>query len=709
MAKDIKRHISHLKSSGTTAPAAADLVYGEIAVGYKVGEEKLYIKNSDGNVISFENTANVLAVAELYADSGDVTSVSGDSEISVTLSDKAASGRTLTVTHASGSAQSGFNKLASDSYGHITGGTAVTLSDLTGLGAVSSARTITTASGLTGGGNLSANRTIGLEATGTSGTYVKVKTDAYGRVTSGATTIAESDVTNLTTDLAAKVGTARTITTASGLTGGGNLSSDLTIGHSNNITAGTAKTSSTSVTATPSGSNIAIPNIVYDSNGHITSTGSTNVSLKVNSATSSTAGVVKIDTATGSNNTDTVMTQKAVTDELATKALASSAITSADYDSNNKLITFKNAAGTQVDSIDATDFIKDGMVDNAEISGSSLVITFNTDAGKEPIAIPLTDIFNPNNYYQKSETSGKTEISTALAAKANTAITVTGTGVLGGGGNLSQNRTITHNNNGTLGSGTTSPNTAQTPAFNATFDIPVLSYDEYGHITGSTTTTVKIPASASTWTQNYYVTGATTTTAASKFDVSLTGNNTSAKASFTIPSATTTAAGVMTAADKTKLNGIADGATNVTESTVEGWGFTKNTGTVTKVTLGAGMASSGTDITTTGTVKCALSSETKSSLSAASMGTIANRQYAVGLDANGVLSVNVPWSNTNTAYTTSAFTTVSVVGASTVNVVADQKHDTITFDKDDAIKLTGDATNDKVTFGLGDIVCGDYA
>ena len=136
MAKDIKRHISHLKSSGTTAPAAADLVYGEIAVGYGAGNEVLYIKNSSNDIIPFVNGASALAEAEAYADSGDVTSVTGDTEITVSLSDKASSGRTLTVTHASGSAQSGFKKLASDSYGHITGGTAVTLSDLTGLGAL---------------------------------------------------------------------------------------------------------------------------------------------------------------------------------------------------------------------------------------------------------------------------------------------------------------------------------------------------------------------------------------------------------------------------------------------------------------------------------------------------------------------------------------------------------------------------------------------
>lgn len=42
---------------------------------------------------------------------------------------------------------------------------------------------------------------------------------------------------------------------------------------------------------------------------------------------------------------------------------------------------------------------------------------------------------------------------------------------------------------------------------------------------------------------------------------------------------TTSADGLMSSSDKTKLDGIATGATAVNESTVSGWGFTKNTGT----------------------------------------------------------------------------------------------------------------------------------
>lgn len=79
----------------------------------------------------------------------------------------------------------------------------------------------------------------------------------------------------------------------------------------------------------------------------------------------------------------------------------------ASYDSQTKRINFYDNGGNIVSYIDATDFIKDGMVSNVAISEGNLVITFNTDAGKEPISIALTDIFNPANYYNKTEVDGK--------------------------------------------------------------------------------------------------------------------------------------------------------------------------------------------------------------------------------------------------------------------------------------------------------------
>ena len=110
----------------------------------------------------------------------------------------------------------------------------------------------------------------------------------------------------------------------------------------------------------------------------------------------------------------------------------SSAITgffgAVEYDSNSKHINFyhESTTGAVLAYVDATDFIKDGMVDNVEIkdvtlSGETvtcLVITFNTDAGKEEIDIPISQIFDASNYYTKSETDNA--ISAATSGKAET-------------------------------------------------------------------------------------------------------------------------------------------------------------------------------------------------------------------------------------------------------------------------------------------------
>lgn len=90
-----------------------------------------------------------------------------------------------------------------------------------------------------------------------------------------------------------------------------------------------------------------------------------------------------------------------------------SLVDSGSYNSTTKKIELKHGS-TVLSEIDATAFIKDGMVSDVAITGGNLVITFNTDAGKQPISIPLTDIFNPANYYDKTATDQ------LLAAKANT-------------------------------------------------------------------------------------------------------------------------------------------------------------------------------------------------------------------------------------------------------------------------------------------------
>ena len=79
-----------------------------------------------------------------------------------------------------------------------------------------------------------------------------------------------------------------------------------------------------------------------------------------------------------------------------------------EWDSNAK--TLKLYSGNHLlGSVDGASWVKDGMVESAAIVGNNLEITFNTDSGKEKISVPLTDIFNPDNYYNKTEIDSKFE------------------------------------------------------------------------------------------------------------------------------------------------------------------------------------------------------------------------------------------------------------------------------------------------------------
>ena len=94
---------------------------------------------------------------------------------------------------------------------------------------------------------------------------------------------------------------------------------------------------------------------------------------------------------------------------------------SVSYNSTTKYVEFYNG-NTKVYEYDASAFVIDGMVDNVEIktisSGGTnvdvLAITFNVESGKNEIDIPLSDIFDPDLYYTK------TEVDSALSGKADT-------------------------------------------------------------------------------------------------------------------------------------------------------------------------------------------------------------------------------------------------------------------------------------------------
>ena len=83
------------------------------------------------------------------------------------------------------------------------------------------------------------------------------------------------------------------------------------------------------------------------------------------------------------------------------------------YDKESKRINFKNTStGSVIGYVDTTDFVKDGFlqsvaIENKTIEGKSvpcLVFVWNTDAGISETDIPLSGIFDPSNYYTKSQT-----------------------------------------------------------------------------------------------------------------------------------------------------------------------------------------------------------------------------------------------------------------------------------------------------------------
>ena len=102
------------------------------------------------------------------------------------------------------------------------------------------------------------------------------------------------------------------------------------------------------------------------------------------------------------------------------------AVASVDYNEEDKTIDFFNKNNVKIDSIDATAFIKDGMIDSVslETTGGTtyLVIVWNTDAGKQTTRLDIGDIFDADNYYTKDETDAAILVETNRAISAETAL-----------------------------------------------------------------------------------------------------------------------------------------------------------------------------------------------------------------------------------------------------------------------------------------------
>ena len=168
-------------------------------------------------------------------------------------------------------------------------------------------------------------------------------------------------------------------------------------------------------------------------------------------------------------------------------------------------------------------------------------------------------------------TSVKITATSPIAIDSDAAITSSGT------------RTLSHANSGAT-AGSYGDSSAQTPSYGGTFKVPYVTVNATGHVTSISEHTVKIPASDNTNTHRpiqvngTQILGDNTTALNLKAgsNVSLSnssGTVTIAATDTTYSNATQSAAGLMSSTDKTKLDGVATGAT-------------ANIGTVTQVKVG---------------------------------------------------------------------------------------------------------------------------
>lgn len=149
-----RQRIINYHTSGTTAPLSDDIYYGELVVSHNsIGNTKIYTKvtnpsgdTNEGKIATFidepqidekiSNSVNGLATIVQSLANLTITDIQATTPINATEKAIVASscGNTVTISHvADKTAQSGFKKLTTDTYGHVTGGEDVVIGDISGL------------------------------------------------------------------------------------------------------------------------------------------------------------------------------------------------------------------------------------------------------------------------------------------------------------------------------------------------------------------------------------------------------------------------------------------------------------------------------------------------------------------------------------------------------------------------------------------------
>ena len=149
-----RQRIINYHTSGTTAPLSEDIYYGELVVSHNsIGNTKIYTKvtnpsgdTESGKIATFidepqidekiSNSVNGLVDIVQNLANLTITDIQATAPINATEKAIVASscGNTVTISHvANKTAQSGFKKLTTDTYGHVTGGENVVIGDISGL------------------------------------------------------------------------------------------------------------------------------------------------------------------------------------------------------------------------------------------------------------------------------------------------------------------------------------------------------------------------------------------------------------------------------------------------------------------------------------------------------------------------------------------------------------------------------------------------
>ena len=233
----------------------------------------------------------------------------------------------------------------------------------------------------------------------------------------------------------------------------------------------------------------------------------------------------------------------------------------------------------------------------------------------------------------------------------NATITLSaGTGLSGGGDfttNQSSAETITFSlGDSGVTAGTYGPSANVTGNNNATMSVPEITVDRYGRITSIVNRTY---TAKNTDTNTHYTTKLFATSSSGTAHAATTNGNTYLRL---FDDSTARQSIKITGSGATSVTSDANGVITISSTD-------NNTNTSHSHTAGTGLTISGSG-GTSGTTT--YSANLNSTTSLGTLGTT-SKLYAVGVDANGKLCVNVPWTDTNTDtnthYTTKLFATSS--------------------------------------------------